>query len=58
MSQMVTLNIDGREIRAAAGTTLMEAAREVNIHIPNLCSNLELEPYGACRMCIVEVTHG
>jgi len=58
MSQMVTLTIDGRETTTAAGTTIMEAARDVNIHIPNLCSNPELTPYGACRLCMVEITHG
>jgi NADH dehydrogenase/NADH:ubiquinone oxidoreductase subunit G len=58
MSDMVTLKIDNREVKALAGTTVMEAAREANIHIPNLCSNPELEPYGACRMCMVEITHG
>lgn len=58
MSEMVTLKIDGRQVQAPVGTTLIEAARDANIHIPNLCSNLELEPYGACRMCMVEITHG
>ena len=58
MSEKVTLTIDGREVQASPGTTLMEAARSVNIQIPNLCSNPELTPYGACRMCMVEVTHG
>ena len=58
MSEMVTLTIDSQEVQAAPGTTVMEAARKANIQIPNLCSNPELEPYGACRMCIVEITHG
>lgn len=34
----------------------MEAAAEANIHIPNLCNNEELNPYGACRLCMVEIT--
>ncbi|MCP4346675.1 MAG: 2Fe-2S iron-sulfur cluster binding domain-containing protein [Desulfobacterales bacterium] len=55
---MVTINIDGRELKASVGTTVMEAARDANIHIPNLCSNEELTPYGACRLCMVEITHG
>ena len=58
MSEMVTLKIDGQAVEAPAGTTVMDAARDANIHIPNLCSNPELEPYGACRMCMVEITHG
>ncbi len=58
MSEMVTLNIDGREIKAPAGTTILEAARDANILIPHLCSNKELTPYGACRLCMVEITKG
>lgn len=58
MSEIVTLKIDNQEVQVAAGTTVMEAARKANVQIPNLCSNPELEPYGACRMCMVEITHG
>jgi NADH dehydrogenase/NADH:ubiquinone oxidoreductase subunit G len=58
MSQTVTLTIDGRQVQAQAGTTLLEAARSVNIQIPHLCSNEELAPYGACRMCMVEIRQG
>ena len=57
MADTVTLTIDGREIKAAAGTTILEAAKSANILIPNLCHNEELAPYGACRMCMVEITH-
>ncbi len=55
---MVTLTIDGRNVQAPAKSTIMQAAREVNILIPNLCSNDELHPYGACRLCMVEITQG
>jgi bidirectional [NiFe] hydrogenase diaphorase subunit len=58
MSDTVTVTINGRKMSVAAGTTIMEAARSVNIDIPNLCSNEELTPYGACRLCMVEITHG
>jgi bidirectional [NiFe] hydrogenase diaphorase subunit len=58
MSDTITLNIDGRDVRAPAGTTVMEAALTANIRIPNLCSHEELKPYGACRLCMVEITHG
>jgi NADH dehydrogenase/NADH:ubiquinone oxidoreductase subunit G len=58
MSDTVTLTIDGREVRAPGGVTLMEAASAANIRIPNLCSHEELHPYGACRICMVEITHG
>ena len=55
---MVTLTIDGREIQAEEGTTILKAASKANIPIPHLCSNDELTPYGACRLCVVEIQHG
>ena len=51
----VTLTIDGRELRAAEGSTIWEAAREAGIEIPTLCHDPKLEPVGVCRMCVVEV---
>jgi NADH dehydrogenase/NADH:ubiquinone oxidoreductase subunit G len=51
----VTLQIDGREVKAEEGTTLLEAAREAGIRIPTLCHHEKLEPFGGCRLCIVEV---
>lgn len=56
MSDMVTLTIDGRKVQAPANTTIMQAARGKNISIPGLCNNDELNPYGACRLCMVEIT--
>jgi NADH dehydrogenase/NADH:ubiquinone oxidoreductase subunit G len=58
MAEIVTLKIDGQEITATTGTTILEAARDANIYIPNLCTNEELAPYGACRLCMVEISHG
>ncbi|MFH0813570.1 MAG: 2Fe-2S iron-sulfur cluster-binding protein [Pseudomonadota bacterium] len=58
MAEMLTLNIDGREVKAPPQTTILEAAKDANIYIPNLCNNEELTPYGACRLCLVEITHG
>jgi len=52
---MVTLTIDGREVQAEEGTTILEAARENNIYIPSLCYHEEVTPYGACRLCLVEI---
>ena len=54
---MATANItiNGREIAAQAGQTILEAAREAGIDIPTLCEHPQLEPIGACRMCLVEV---
>ena len=51
----IRLQIDGREVRAEPGATVLEAAREAGISIPTLCHHEELEPFGACRLCIVEV---
>ena len=52
---MITLTIDGREIRAEEGTTILDVARDNNIYIPALCSNEAVKPYGACRLCLVEI---
>jgi formate dehydrogenase alpha subunit len=47
--------IDGREVEAPAGQTVLEAARAAGITIPALCSHKDLSPVGACRLCLVEV---
>jgi len=52
----VVLQIDGKEVKANQGMTLLEAARSAGIAIPTLCHHDQLEPYGGCRICIVEVT--
>src|SRR5665811_770265 len=54
MSEII-LNIDGKEVRAKEGMTLLEAARSAGINIPTLCYHEKLEPYGGCRLCIVEL---
>jgi len=54
MSKII-LQIDGREVEAKEGITILEAARSVGISIPTLCHHEELKPYGACRICVVEV---
>jgi NADH dehydrogenase/NADH:ubiquinone oxidoreductase subunit G len=51
----ILLQIDGKEVRAKEGMTLLEAARSVGINIPTLCYHEKLEPYGGCRLCIVEL---
>jgi len=53
----VTVTIDGRSGSFAEGTTILAAARQLGIHIPTLCDDARLEPSGACRLCLVEVTH-
>jgi NADH dehydrogenase/NADH:ubiquinone oxidoreductase subunit G len=51
----ILLQIDGKEVRASEGMTILEAARGVGISIPTLCHHEALEPYGACRVCMVEI---
>ena len=51
----ILLQIDGKEVKAKEGMTLLEAARSAGIKIPTLCYHEELEPYGGCRLCIVEL---
>jgi len=55
---MIELTIDGIKIKAEEGTTVLEAAREMGIIIPTLCYHPGLSPYGACRICMVEVVKG
>ena len=54
----IHLQIDGREIEAEEGMTILATARSEGIFIPTLCHHEELEPYGACRICVVEVEAG
>ena len=49
------LRIDGRKVEAEPGMTILQAARRAGIHIPTLCYHEALSPYGACRVCLVEL---
>ncbi len=51
----ILLQIDGKEVAAKEGMTILQAAQKVGISIPTLCHHEKLEPYGACRICTVEV---
>jgi ferredoxin len=53
---MVQVTIDGQSIEVEEGTTILEAAQRLGIYIPTLCHHPALEPYGACRLCTVEIT--
>ena len=55
---LVTLVIDGVKVQAEEGTTILEVAKFYGINIPTLCYNDELTPYGACRLCTVEIDDG
>ena len=51
----ITLTVDGRAVTARAGATVLEACREAGIAIPTLCHDPRLKPFGACRLCVVEI---
>ncbi len=53
---MVTLTIDGIEVSVERGASILEAAQKAGVEIPTLCHDKRLIPYGACRLCMVEVT--
>ncbi len=55
---MIELKIDGINIHAEKGTTVLEAANTMGIKIPTLCYEPGLTEYGACRVCVVEVVKG
>jgi len=52
---MVNLTIDGREVQAEEDKTILQVARDYGIEIPALCYHEGVEPYGACRLCMVEI---
>lgn len=56
--KIFNLNIDGKEIKANEGMTVLEAAQSAGISIPKLCHHEKLIPFGGCRLCIVEVESG
>ncbi len=51
----VTLEIDGKSVTVPAGTSLIRAAAEAGIQVPKLCASDNLEPFGSCRLCLVEI---
>jgi len=56
MSELIRLTIDNQTFQAEKGKTVLEVSRDNGIDIPALCYNEGVEPYGACRLCLVEVT--
>jgi len=52
---LVTLEIDGVAVTVPAGTSVMRAAAEAGIGVPKLCATDSLEPFGSCRLCLVEI---
>lgn len=53
--ETIKLTINGVEVKVNRGTTVLEAAQAANIYIPTLCADPDLEPYGSCRLCVVEI---
>jgi len=51
----VTLEIDGQEVSVPQGTSVMRAAADAGVQIPKLCATDSLEPFGSCRLCLVEI---
>ncbi len=54
-NKTVTLEIDGREITVPEGTSIMRAAADLGIMVPKLCATDHLDPFGSCRLCLVEI---
>ncbi|HDH01130.1 MAG TPA: 2Fe-2S iron-sulfur cluster binding domain-containing protein, partial [Nitrospirae bacterium] len=55
---MIEITIDNKKMSVEKGVTILEAARQNGIKIPNLCFDKRLKPYGGCRMCVVEIEGG
>lgn len=55
---MITLKINGLNVTLEKGTTVLEAAQFLGFSIPTLCHMDGLSPYGACRLCVVEIGEG
>ncbi len=54
-AETVNLSIDGRAVSVPKGTSLMRAAVDAGIQVPKLCATDSLEPFGSCRLCLVEI---
>ncbi len=53
--KQVTLNIDGVDVTVPDGTSIMHAAQLSGVTVPKLCATDSLEPFGSCRLCLVEI---
>ena len=51
----ITLSIDGMEVTVPEGTSVMRAAALSGTNIPKLCATEDLEPFGSCRLCLVDI---
>ncbi len=55
LNQEITLTIDGKEVSVPQGTTILSAAKDLEMDIPTICYHDHTTSYGVCRMCVVEV---
>lgn len=55
MTDKITFTVDGLEIKANRGDTILRAALQHGIYIPHLCYHPDLKPFGGCRLCMVEI---
>jgi formate dehydrogenase beta subunit len=55
MAEKITLTIDGKKAEVEKGATVLQAAQSAGVYIPTLCYHPNLQPYGGCRLCIVEI---
>jgi len=55
MAENIKLTIDGKEVEVETGTTVLRASQRAGIYVPTLCYHPDLQPYGGCRMCVVEI---
>ncbi|HOE40068.1 MAG TPA: formate dehydrogenase subunit alpha [Rhodoferax sp.] len=51
----ITIEIDGVQVNVPAGTSVMRAAVDAGVNVPKLCATDSLEPFGSCRLCLVEI---
>ena len=57
-NEFISLTVDGVEVEVPAGSTVLQACESIGVEIPTLCTDPRLDPYGACRMCVVEIQPG
>ena len=57
-TELVNLEIDGFKVTVPAGTSVMRAAASIGIDIPKLCATDSIEPFGSCRLCVVQIEGG
>jgi NADPH-dependent glutamate synthase beta subunit-like oxidoreductase/Pyruvate/2-oxoacid:ferredoxin oxidoreductase delta subunit len=55
MADKIKLTIDGKTVEVEKGVTVLQAAQAAGVYIPTLCYHPNLQPYGGCRLCIVEI---